>query len=361
MISHPERQKLKQWIDQARKAGARKKKACETLGLSIRTLQRWTQNGGVKADGRPLASRPVPTNRLTQQERESIVAICNQPDNASLSPVQIVPKLADQGIYIASESSFYRVLHAEGQLTHRGRSRTPRKVKLPTTHHADGPNQLWSWDITYCATRVRGQFYYLYMIEDIYSRKIVGWEVYDEESGEHAAELMQRTVLREQCFNKPLVLHSDNGAPMRSVTLQQKLYDLKITPSHSRPRVSNDNPFSESLFRTLKYCPQWPSSGFSTIDDARAWVSQFVQWYNEKHLHSRIRFVTPAQRHRGEDSDILERRERIYQQARSRTPERWSRGIRNWKPVGVVTLNPDKLEANELTPCVRLVDASNFH
>jgi putative transposase len=149
-------------------------------------------------------------------------------------------------------------------------------------------------------------------------------------------------VIKERCFKKPLVLHSDNGSPMRSQTLLEKLYELGITPSRSRPRVSNDNPFSESLFRTLKYCPQWPSGGFKSIVEARAWVNQFMNFYNNEHRHSQIRFVTPAQRHAGEDAELLRQREEVYVKAKARNPRRWSRNTRNWQPIGAVTLNPGR-------------------
>ena len=187
-----------------------------------------------------------------------------------MPPSQIVPRLADQGRYLASESSFYRILRAADQQHRRGRSQPPRHVPAPTSHTATGPNQVWSWDITYLPSLVRGQYYYLYLIEDIYSRKGVGWEVHEQECGEQAAALLQRSVIREQCWKQPLVLHSDNGAPMKSVTLLTKMYDLGITPSRGRPRVSNDNPYSESLFRTLKYCPLWPSDGFASLEAARS-------------------------------------------------------------------------------------------
>jgi len=301
----------------------------------------------VKADQRPLAKRPEPKNKLSAAERAQVIDISNQPEYASLPPSQIVPKLADQGEYVASESSFYRILREADQLHHRGRSKVARKNKEPATHTAWKANQVWSWDISYLPSNVRGLFYYLYLVEDIYSRKIVGWEVHDSESGELASDLMQRTVMSEHCFRAPLVLHSDNGSPMKCYTLQSKLADLGITPSHSRPRVSNDNAFSESLFRTLKYCPQWPSQGFSTLEAAREWVQKFVAWYNNEHCHSKIKFVTPAQRHRGEDKTILEQRNSVYELAKAKNPERWSGNTRNWAPVGEVTLNPEKTEQKE--------------
>lgn len=336
-----------EWINEAVDAGARKEKAAQELGLSVRTLQRWVEDDKVKEDQRPVITRPTPSNKLSEAERSQILAVCNQPEYASIPPSQIVPRLADEGQYLASESSFYRILKEADQLNHRGRSKAVQRSKPPTTHIATEANQVWSWDISYLPSNVRGLYHYLYLIEDIYSRKIVGWEVHRSETGESAAELTQRTVIAEQCFRKPLVLHSDNGSPMKSYTLQSKLVDLGITPSHSRPRVSNDNAYSESLFRTLKYCPQWPSQGFASLDEARDWVSSFVSWYNNEHRHSRIKFVTPAQRHRGEDKAILENRNNVYELAKSRTPERWSGNTRDWKPIGDVALNPEKDEKKE--------------
>jgi putative transposase len=221
------------------------------VGICLRTYRRWVRDGQVRADRRPDATRPEPKNKLKNDEVEEILAVCNQTEYASLPPSQIVPKLADKGIYLASESSFYRILHAHNQVHHRGRSRVLEQRSAPTSYTATAPNQVWSWDITYCRSSVRGLYYYLYLIEDIYSRKIVGWEVHEKECGELAAQLLQRAVMREQCFKKPLVLHSDNGAPMKSVTLKTKMEELSITGSHSRPRVSNDNPYSESLFRRI--------------------------------------------------------------------------------------------------------------
>lgn len=299
----------------------------------------------MKADKRPTTQRPVPKNKLSEGERQAIIQLCNQPQFVSLPPSQIVPLLADENIYMASESTFYRVLHAENLMHHRGRSLAPRYIKAPTTHTADGPNQVWTWDISYLPANVKGLYHYLYLIMDIYSRKIIAWEVYDSESGDYAKRLLERAVLAERCRHKPLVLHSDNGSPMKSQTFQAKLVELGITPSHSRPRVSNDNPYSESLFRTLKYCPQWPTQGgFANINEARTWVKGFVHSYNEEHRHSKIKFVTPAQRHRGEDKAILLKRNAVYQIAKEKNPVRWSGNTRNWDHIENVTLNPEKTE-----------------
>jgi len=344
---HPERQNLVKLIEEATQSGARKWRACEEAGVSIRTLQRWTRTGQVAEDQRPVINRAAPTNKLSDKERTCIINTCNQSEYAHLPPSQIVPMLADKQIYLASEASFYRVLKDENQLHHRGQARAKQKRKPPTTYLAESANEVWTWDISYLPSQVRGLFFYLYLIVDIYSRKIVGWEVHEHEGGDEAAELIQKAVLREQCFKKTLVLHADNGSPMKSQTMQMKLYDLGITPSHSRPRVSNDNPYSEALFRTLKYCPQWPSAGFKAMNDARQWMSKFTHWYNEMHRHSKIKFVTPAERHQGKDIKILKQRENVYNHAKLKNPTRWSGNTRNWLPVGSVALNPERIEMIE--------------
>jgi len=330
-------------IQEAMSAGARLFKACGEAGIGLRTYRRWFREGEVQPDRRPEAVRPRPANKLSEAERQQILSTCNSARYESLPPSQIVPSLMDEGLYLASESSFYRILKAHNQLNHRGQSLAPQRSREATTHHASGPCEVWCWDITYCASTVRGQFYYLYMFEDVYSRKIVGYEVYETESGDYAAGLLQRCLLREQCLHRPLVLHSDNGAPMKAQTMKAKLEELGVLPSYSRPRVSNDNAFSESLFRTLKYRPGWPSSGFNSLEEARRWVDRFVNWYNHEHKHSKLRFVTPHERHSGEDAAILAQRQRVLEQAKKRTPGRWGRRpIRNCEPVGSTTLNPEK-------------------
>lgn len=329
-------------INEAVISGARKEKACTEIGLSIRTLQRWIENGNIDADKRLTASRPEPKNKLTAEELQVILDTCNQEEYASLAPSQIVPMLADKGQYLASESSFYRVLQANNQLTYRGRAKPKGSKKKPKGYTATAPNQVWCWDISYCPSTVIGRFFYLYMIEDIFSRKIVGWEVHESESGEHAADLLERAVWAEKSVKKKVVLHSDNGSPMKCLTMQAKMGEMGVIGSRSRPGVSNDNPYSESLFRTVKYCRRWPSEGFKSLKDARAWVKDFVQWYNNEHRHSRIRFVTPAQRHNGEDKAILAKRRELYRKAREAKPNRWANGTRNWDEISEVELNPEK-------------------
>jgi transposase InsO family protein len=195
-------------------------------------------------------------------------------------------------MYIASESTMYRILKNENMQHHRGRSKKPAPRSKPDTYIASDSNQVWTWDITYLNTFVRGLYYKLYMILDIFSRKIVGWEVWPEESGEYAAVLVERAFVDEKIGNAPLVLHSDNGSPMKALTLKTKLESLGIISSYSRPRVSNDNPYSEALFRTCKYCSEYPTEGFESVDSAREWVNGFVEWYNNKHYHSGLNFVT---------------------------------------------------------------------
>jgi transposase InsO family protein len=270
--------------------------------------------------------------------------VANSPEFRDKSPRQIVPTLADRGEYVASESTFYRVLHEEGQMQHRERAR-PRTSTKPKEHIARAPNQVWCWDITYLRSSVRGAFFYLYLIVDIYSRKIVGWWVAAEESMDIAADLIERVTREQNVPEDSLVLHADNGGPMKGSTMLATLHRLGVLASFSRPRVSDDNPYAEALFRTLKYRPGYPRKPFESIEAARAWVAGFVAWYNGEHLHSAIRYVTPNDRHGRRDVGILAGRHSVYRAAYARTPRRWTRQTRNWTPVGPVALNPVNIES----------------
>jgi putative transposase len=327
-----------QVIDEAVTAGASQARACEVAGLDVRTVQRWRG----RSDGDDLRRGPhnAPANKLTAGEEATIVELVTSPDFISLSPHQLVAKLADMSIYVASESTIYRLLRRRRLLAYRDRAR-PRKHHRPRELVATGPNQVWAWDITYLPAGVRGQFWYLYAIIDVWSRKVVGWRVHDVQRDDLAAELIDDTCRREGVSRDQLVLHSDNGAAMKGKTMLVKLEELGVLPSFSRPRVSDDNPFPESLFRTLKYRPSYPERPFITVEDAQRWVLGFVAWYNDDHQHSGIRFVTPSQRHDGRDVAILAHRHEVYRQARARRPERWIGDTRDWSPITTVRLNPE--------------------
>lgn len=335
-------------IKEATDAGAREVLACKEFGISRRTLQRWRNEATPLEDQRPLAKRPVPHNKLSEAETQQIISTVNQPQFQSLPPSQIVPVLADQGVYLASESTFYRILKNHNMQHHRGRSKAPSSKPI-STHCATGPNQVWMWDITWLPGPAKGIYFYLYLILDLFSRKIVAWDIWVEESAENASQLVRRAVLSEQRTGSvnPLVLHSDNGSPMKGASLLETLYQLGITPSRSRPRVSNDNPYAESIFRTCKYRPSYPASGLIDLTQARTWVLTFVRWYNYEHRHSGLKFLTPHQRHSGLAQDIMDNRRKLYEKAKATHPERWTRNIRNWDLESEVWLNPERIQRTE--------------
>jgi putative transposase len=324
-------------VQQAKANGARRQASCAVLEVSLRTVERWEKARDQGDQRRGPATGCA--HALSAQEKQTIVKVSSSPEYRDLSPWQIVARLADTGKYLGSESSFYRVLKQNDLLTHRHNSK-PRVHRRPKDLTAKTPNQVWSWDITYVSSPIRGAYYYLYLVEDIFSRMIVGWSIEEVESADHAGLLIDR-ICQEQAIAKgQLTLHSDNGGPMTGATMVATLERLGVIPSLSRPAVSDDNPYSESLFKTLKYRPSYPDRAFSSIDQARQWVSRFVQWYNTEHLHSAIRFVTPSSRHLGLDPAILAKRAAVYEKAKRLTPQRWSGPTRNWSPITEVFLNP---------------------
>ena len=304
------------------------------MGIDVKTFKRWKIEIVDKRRG-PLNT---PANKLTTEEVSEIIRISTSKDYMDLPPTQIVPSLADKGIYIASESSFYKVLNLNNLLNHRGKSK-PRNHHRPSPLVATAPNQIYSWDITYLRGPISGAFYYLYMFMDIFSRKIVGFKIHECESMVYSSKLIEEICFQEKISKDQLILHSDNGGAMKGATMLATLQKLGVVPSFSRPKVSDDNPFSESLFKTLKYCPEYPSRPFGAIGEATAWVEKFVYWYNNIHLHSGIKFVTPSSRHEGRDLEILENRKIIYLQAKIKNPNRWSGEIRNWDKIEKVFLN----------------------
>jgi putative transposase len=340
MISAALRNDLRVWINEAVAAGARRFKACAIVGITLRCLLRWRDDD---VDRRSTRVQ-VPKNSLSEAEVQAILTTVNQPEFAHLPPTQIVPMLADKGTYLGSERTFYRVMKSHEQLTPRRVERLGRKRGLPLALTATGPNQVASWDVTYLPSAVHGQFWYLYAVQDLFSRKIVAWQVYASESGEHASELMHDYVIRESIAPGTLTLHADNGAVMKGSTLYASLQKLGIAKTHSRPGVSNDNAFIEAFFRTIKYRPDNRVKPFVTLQDARQFADKMMHWFNNEHRHSAIRFVTPAQRHSGADTAILARRQEVYEQARALNPSRWSGQTRNWVRISEVKLNPHRVE-----------------
>jgi putative transposase len=326
-------------VEEAAIAGASRAASCEILELSVRTLERWKKDPE-KSDERAGPLTPAP-HQLTEAERKMIKEVSNSAPCKDLNPWKIVAKLADLGVYMASESSFYRVLRESNLLNHRSKS-SPRIVQPPKDLIAVKPNQVWSWDITYLLSIIKGRYFYLYLMMDVYSRYIVGWRVEEVESMEYSADLMTTACHRESIAAWTLTLHADNGGPMKGATMLATMQKLHVVPSFSRPSVSDDNPFSESLFKTLKYCPAYPEKPFENIESARTWVEKFVTWYNTEHLHSGIKFVTPKSRHDGKDEEILNNRHQVYQKAKAANPLRWSRQTRNWSIIKTVRLNPGK-------------------
>ena len=336
LISAYDKQETINLIDDARRSGARLESACELLEIDIRTLQRWKRD----SDLEDKRCGPIngPANKLTATECAHVLEVVNSLEYRDQPPSQIVPRLADEGKYLCSEATMYRILHKHDMVAHRGASRPKTHIK-PDELVATKPNQLWSWDITFLLSQIRGKFYYLYMFMDIYSRKIVGFDVFEEQTAEHAATVVSSAYRAEGLRAGDVILHSDNGGPMKGSMMLATLQRLGIAPSFSRPSVSDYNPYSEALFKTLKYCPQYPSKPFESLTAAKAWVGEFVNWYNNVHQHSGINFVTPSDRHSGHDATILVKRTHVYQLARQQNPNRWSGKVRNWQQDAVVYLN----------------------
>lgn len=337
------RQTVLELIEETCQGGARLKPACALIGLSERTLQRW-QRPEAASDRRVAGrhSRCEPANKLSPAERQAALQLLNGDEFKNLPPSQVVPRLADQGRYVASESTLYRLLHQAGQMTRRQLGRAPGKRSKPRALSAHQPDQIYCLDITYLPTQLRGAYFYLYLFVDLFSRKIVGWQVFDTESAQRASDLLQDICLRQGIARGQLVVHSDNGSPMKGETMLATMQRLGVAASRSRPSVSNDNPYSESLFRTLKYRPELPVTPFETLLQARRWATDLVHWYNDEHRHSAIGFVTPSQRHAGLDLALLNDRSKLYEMARQAKPMRWSNQTRDWSRVDCVHLNPDK-------------------
>lgn len=329
----PERQLLVDWLGEAVAAGARKIRACREIGLSLRTLQRWTETGVIKADARTTVTRPTPRNALTEAERQVIATLCNSPEYAHLPPSQIVSRLADQGRYLASEATFYRVLQVTGQQQYRGRSQRSGRYAAPTTHAAKTPNQVGSWDITYPPSPIRGKYYYLYLIDDIYSRKAVGWEVYDVESGRES----RRTAATQR--DRRAVFTRTAGAAL-----------VQPDTDEISDAVEQDVRTGYHAFAGKTTCQQRQSLLGVAVQGTELLPAMAAGWFCQsghrtrlgEGFHALVQQRAPAERHQGLDHQVLARRHELYERAKEKKPERWSGRTRNWEPIGTVMLNPDR-------------------
>jgi putative transposase len=344
LISPAEREKAVILIQNALKEGARLIPTCETVDISLRTYQRW--KAGNHGDRRKGAAKHVP-RKLSEEERREIRTLCCNDEFKDANPYEIVITLLERRSYLASISSFYRVLKAANLLNHRSNKNPGRKHAAPPEVIANGPNQVWCWDITWLPTDVKGIFLYAYHIIDVWDKSIVDWAVHDTESEHHAKRLFER-ALTEQGDPK-VHIHSDNGNPMKGISLLSLLYYLKCKNSFSRPRVSNDNPYIESFFGTMKCSVKYPGR-FAGISEARTWMAEFVDWYNTAHRHSGINFFTPRQLRTGEYKKMVEIRNQTMNDAWSRKPERWSKPVKQWSQNHTVYLNPS-LETRQKKEC----------
>lgn len=342
MISLKFKKESVELISEAFNNGARLFKACDVLKISVSTYRRWQKNS--YPDKRKGSAKKV-VRKLDSEEREKIVQICCSDEYKDDNPYKIHASLLDKGIYIASISSFYRILRENGLVKYRGNTKAPRNINKPEPKIATGPNQVWCWDITWLHQEVRGLYYYAYTIIDIWDRSIVKWCIHDREDQILAEELFEE-ALRDNNYPN-VAVHSDNGNPMKGVSLLALFYDLGISNSYSRPRVSNDNPFIESWFKTLKYGISYPGR-FSSLAFAREWFAKFVEKYNSTHKHSGLYYMTPNAVRNGKYEKIIGNRNRVMLEAKDKNPLRWSRHVKQLPLEHKVVLNPDSLTTIEL-------------
>lgn len=311
--------------------------ACEAMGVSRATFYRERRGKG------PQEPRPKPNRALSPEERQAVLEVCHSERFVDRAPAEIQATLMDEGTYLCSSRTMYRVLDAAQEVKERrDQARHPLYVKPELC--AQAPNQVWSWDITDLKGPVRGSRFKLYVTIDLFSRLVVGWTVQEREDEELAKEFHRQNFLQHGIRAGELTLHSDRGAAMISKTVATLLTDLKVTKSHSRPHVSDDNPYSEAQFKTLKYSPGFPER-FGSIEDARSFCRRYFQWYNHQHRHGGIGMMTPASVHEGRAEEIHAARQVVLDQAFQAHPERFSKG--RPKPPALPSaawINPPKKE-----------------
>jgi putative transposase len=295
--------------------------ACRVLGVARSRVYRARRQ---TPDAPSPAPRPTPARALTADEQALVRDVLNSERFQDCAPRQVYATLLDEGTYLCSWRTMYRILAAHAEVRERrDQLRHPSYSKPELL--ATGPNQLWSWDITKLKGPATWTSYYLYVILDVYSRCIVGWMVMERECASLAEELIADTCAKQGIVPEQLTLHADRGSAMTSKTVAQLLADLGVTKTHSRPHVSNDNPYSEAQFKTLKYRPGFPKQ-FGSLVDARSWMREFVEWYNHEHCHSGIGLLTPATVHQGKAPEVLAARQQVLEVAYTAHPDRFVHG-----------------------------------
>jgi transposase InsO family protein len=319
--------------------------ACAALGISRATLYRQTQ----PAKPASVPERRPSPRRLGDLERQAVLDMLHSDEFVDQPPPEVYATLLSRGVYLASIRTMYRVLAASGESAERRAQRGPMRHAKPTLS-ATAPNQVWTWDITKLRGPLHGVFYCLYAVLDLFSRMTVGWLLAERESAELAQHLFSEAVERHGVARGALTVHADRGSAMRSEGLAQLFGAIGVARSFSRPHVSDDNAFSESQFKTLKYQPDYPER-FTSLAHARAWCQEFFDWYNDHHQHSSLALFTPAEVFYGRVEEVAARRQGALDHAYAQHPERFPNGppiVR--RPPTSVAINPLSVDDNALDP-----------
>jgi len=318
--------------------------ACDALAIPRSSFYRKKKARNKGAVDKKKDSKS--SRALSDEEKKAVLETLYSPRFCDQSPREVWATLLDEEIYLCSWRTMYRILEEKGESGERRRGHNKSNYKKPELL-ATNPNQVWSWDITKLKGPIAWNYHYLYVIIDIYSRSVVGWMIAEAESAILAKELIEETCIRQSIIPGQLILHSDRGSSMKSKTVAQLLLSLGVLKSHSRPYVSDDNPFSEAQFKTLKYHPKFPKS-FGSIQDARFFCSEFFEWYNNEHHHSGISLLTPNDLHYGYAQEVIDKRKNVIDRAFKKHPERFVKG--KPKIMGIpeaVWINPPKISKKE--------------
>ncbi len=311
---------------------------CEALKIPRASFYRQRVKSATVASAVP---RPRPEHALSETEQQNVLAMLHAPRFVDLAPSHVYAQLLEEGHYLCSIRTMYRLLAANNEVRER-RAVASHPVYTKPELLATGPNEVWSWDITKLKGPVKWTYYYLYVILDIFSRYVVGWMIAERESATLAKRLITESCCKQNIVEEQLTLHADRGSSMKSKVVAQLLSDLGVTKTHSRPHVSNDNPFSESQFKTMKYRPEYPNR-FGSIQDARVFAVDFFRWYNEEHRHCGIALYTPSDVHYGRVEQIQQDRQATLDAAYQQHPNRFvNKPPEAAMPPQAVWINPPK-------------------